>query len=200
MTRCLTITLALCALASPVLAQTEGRISVGGSVTHNSTTDDAVDSATGVGLLVRLNPRPGWGAAGAFNWFRANLQNPDNGGGEFARMQIRPLMGGVAYTLKSGRLLTSLSVVTGPSFNSSRFRDAYQYRSVESIDADNSWAVRPGVGITWTVRPRVAIVGFGGYMLNRPGIVYRNRAGAEIRDRWKADAVVLSVGAVYSLF
>jgi hypothetical protein len=30
--------------------------------------------------------------------------------------------------------------------------------------------------------------------------VYRDRFGGEFRDEWKADAVVLSVGAVYSLF
>ena len=38
------------------LAQTEGRISVGGSVTLVSPTDDDVDSSISVGPLVRLNP------------------------------------------------------------------------------------------------------------------------------------------------
>ena len=56
------------------------------------------------------------------------------------------------------------------------------------------------MSVTWTVRPRVAIVGFGGYLLNRPDVLYRSAAGVEFRDRWKADSVVLSVGAVYSLF
>jgi hypothetical protein len=98
---------ALVCATTTALAQTEGRISVGASVTHNATTDGDVASATGFGPLVRL---------------------------------------------------------------------------------------------TWTVAPRVAIVGFGGYLINRPGVVYRNRLGQELRDRWKADAVVLSVGAVYSLF
>lgn len=36
--------------------------------------------------------------------------------------------------------------------------------------------------------------------INRLDVVYRNRLGQEINDRWKADAIVLSVGAVYSLF
>ena len=61
-------------------------------------------------------------------------------------------------------------------------------------------AVRPGVGITWTVAPRAAILGFAGYMINRPDVLYRNGAGQEFRDQWKADSVVLSIGAVYSLF
>jgi hypothetical protein len=190
---------ALLLAAAPTFAQTEGRVSVGASVTWNATTDDDVDSTTGFGLLVRRNPLKGWGPAGAFNWFRANLQSPAGGDGDFARLRVRPLMAGVAYTIGSGPVLTSLSVVTGPSFNRAEFRDAYAGRAIESIDADNSWAVRPGVGVTWTIAPRVGIVGFAGYLINRPEVVYRDRFGQEYSDRWKADSVVLSVGAVYSL-
>ena len=181
-------------------AQTEGRVSVGASVTHNATTDGDVAASTAVGPVVRLNPRSGWGPAGAFNWFRADLSNPAGGGRDFARLRVRPLMGGASYTVASGAALTSFSIVGGPSFNKADFKSSYVPASVESIDADNSFAIRPGVGITWTVAPRVAIIGFGGYLINRPGVVYRNHLGQEIRDRWKADAVVVSVGAVYSVF
>jgi hypothetical protein len=191
---------ALVCATTTTIAQTKGRISVGASVTHNATTDPDVRSATLVGPLVRLNPHKGWGPAGAFNWFRADLQDPAGGGGDFARLRVRPLMGGASYTVASGAALTSFSIVGGPSFNKAEFKQPYVAAPGESIDAGNSFAVRPGVGVTWTVAPRVAIVGFGGYLLNRPGVVYRNRVGQEVRDRWNADAVVLSVGAVYSLF
>jgi hypothetical protein len=190
---------ALVCATTTTFAQTKGRISVGASVTHNATTDPDVRSATLVGPLVRLNPHKGWGPAGAFNWFRADLQDPA-GGGDFARLRVRPLMGGASYTVASGAALTSFSIVGGPSFNKAEFKQPYVAAPGESIDAGNSFAVRPGVGVTWTVAPRVAIVGFGGYLINRPGVVYRNRVGQEVRDRWNADAVVLSVGAVYSLF
>ena len=60
--------------------------------------------------------------------------------------------------------------------------------------------MRPGVGLTWTVAPRVAIIGFAGYSINRPDLVYRDVNGVEYRNQWKADAFFLSVGAVYSLF
>jgi hypothetical protein len=195
----LAITTALLAIAPPVFAQTEGRVSVGASITRNNTTDDDVDSATGFGILVRLNPKTGWGPAGAFNWFKADLLNPAGGDDDFARLRVRPLMAGVAYTVGSGPVLTSFSVVTGPSFNKAQFRDSYAGGPIESIDADNSWAIRPGVGVTWTVAPRVAVIGFGGYMVNRPEVTYRDRFGTDYRDRWKADSVVLSIGAVYSL-
>jgi hypothetical protein len=191
---------ALVFAASSVFAQTEGRVSVGGSLTLNGTTDDDVASTATIGPLVRLNPHKGWGPAGALNWFRADLTNPAGGTGNFARLRVRPLMGGVSYTVGSNAVLTSFSIVGGPSFNKAEFERSYVAGSGESISAKNSFAVRPGVGVTWTVAPRVAVVGFGGYLINRPDVAYRNRFGQEIDDRWKADAFVLSVGAVYSLF
>jgi hypothetical protein len=186
--------------ASAASAQTEGRVSVGASVTVNRTPDGDVASAVGFGPLVRLNPHTGWGPAGAFNWFRADLENPAGGDNDFARLRVRPLMGGVSYTVGSQPVLTSFSLVTGPSFNKAQFNGSFVAGAGETIHAGNSWALRPGVGATWTIAPRVAIVGFAGYLINRPGIVYRNRFGQEFSDRWKADSVVLSVGAVYSLF
>jgi len=188
----------VCAV-STASAQTKGRIGVGGSVTFNGTTDGGVGSVTTAGPLVRINPHKGWGPVGAFNWFRADLENPSGASGDFGRLRVRPLMAGVRYSIETGNLLTSFSIVAGPSFNKAEFEKSYQ-SSGESIDADTSFAVRPGVGLTWTVAPRVAIVGFGGFLINRPDVVYRNRAGQEFRDQWKADAVVLSVGAVYSVF
>ena len=51
--------------ASQAVAQTEGRISVGVSTTINVTPDGGVGTGKGIGVLVRLNPKPGWGPAGA---------------------------------------------------------------------------------------------------------------------------------------
>jgi hypothetical protein len=198
----LVMTVCISATAS---AQTEGKISVGASVTQVIPTDSEVGSFTGFGGLVRLNPKRGWGVAGALNWFRADIDDPGGFDGDFVRIRIRPLMGGVSYSVGPEKLLTTFSIVAGPSFNSARFRDEFLNAlppglEPPDIDIETSFVVRPGVGLTWTVAPRVAIVGFGGYMWNRPGIVYRDQFGVEFRDEWKADAIVLSVGAVYSLF
>jgi hypothetical protein len=196
----LVVVAAILGSASAAAAQTEGRISVGGSVTVNQTIDGDVGAGVGVGPLVRLNPRPGWGPAGAFNWYRAELRDPAGGDGDFARLRVRPLMAGVAYSVASGNVLTSFSIVAGPSFNKASFHGDYVASGGETLDVDTSLAIRPGVGVTFTLAPRVAIVGFGGYLFNRPDIRYRNRAGQERQDQWKADAVVLSVGVVYSIF
>ena len=186
-------------------AQSEGRVSVGASVTLVSPTDDDVDRAVGVGPLVRLNPKRGWGPAAALNWFRTDLSNPETAGPAVAEMRVRPLMGGIAYTVGSDRVLTSFSIVAGPSFNSVELRDEFRDglpagASIPEIDVNTSFAVRPGVGVTLTVAPRVAVVGFGGFLFNRPEVTFRDQFGQEFRDRWKADAFVLSAGLVYSLF
>jgi hypothetical protein len=186
-------------------AQTEGRISVGGSVTVVSPTDDQVDRAIGVGPLVRLNPKRGWGPAGALNWFRSDLGSPGGSGPAVARLRIRPLMGGVAYTIGPDHALTSFSIVAGPSFNSIELRDEFLDSlpiglQTPTADVNTSFAVRPGISLTLSVAPRVGVVGFGGYLINRPKVIFRDQFGLEHRDRWKADAFVLSVGLVYSLF
>jgi hypothetical protein len=191
------IVLMLGPLGSALPAQTKGRISVGGSVTHNATPNSAVHAATGAGILIRLNPERGWGPAGAFNWFKADLDDAGTGA-SFARLTTRPFMGGVAYTIGPRPVLVSLSIVTGPSFNRVQLRGSRD--PAEAIDVNNSWAVRVGVGVTWTVAPRVAVVGFGGYLVNRPDVVYRNRFGSAVTDRWTADSIVSSIGLVYSVF
>jgi hypothetical protein len=180
MMRALRIATLLLSVAVPAAAQTEGRISVGGTVTYVETTDGEVGSLVGYGPLVRLNPRKGWGVAGGLSWFRADVDNPVSGG-PLARLRIRPLMGGVAYTIGEQPVLISFSIVAGPSFNDLDFDDDFLNTLPEGprpeLDAKNSFAVRPGVGITWTVASRVAIVGFGGYMFNRPDVVYRDVSG-----------------------
>jgi hypothetical protein len=194
----------LCA-AVPAAAQTKGRVSVGGSVTFVQPTDTDVKSLVSVGPLVRLNPKKGWGPAAGFSWFRADLDNPSGASGEFATLTVRPLMGGIAYSVGEQPVLVSFSIVAGPSFNSLRLEDEFLNRlpagaARPTVDINTSVVVRPGVGVTWTVAPRVAIIGFGGYSVNRPDITYRDSTGQEFHNRWKADALLFSVGAVYSLF
>jgi hypothetical protein len=196
--------LCLCSAATAA-AQTEGKVTVGASVTYVKPTDSDVQSLVGWGPFVRLNPKKGWGFAGGLSWFRADIDNPTTGDGPFAKLRVRPVMGGVAYTIGEQPVLVSFSIVMGPSFNDLDFDDDF-IRSlppggqVPELDAKNSFAVRPGVNVTWTVAPRVAIIGFVGYSVNRPELVYRDRNGQEFRDQWKADAVLLSVGAGFSLF
>jgi hypothetical protein len=204
MKRAILVAMLLLCMAVPAAAQTKGRVSVGGTVTFVQPTDSEVGSLVGFGPLVRLNPKKGWGIAAGLSWFRADIDNP-SGGGDFAKLRIRPVMAGVSYTVGEQPVLISFSVVAGPSFNDLDFDDDFLNTLPPGpvrpeLDIKNSFAVRPGVGLTWTVAPRVAIIGFAGYSFNQPDVVYRDSNGTEFRNRWKADAILLSVGAVYSLF
>jgi hypothetical protein len=184
-------------------AQTKGRVSVGASVTTVMPSDSDVETATSVGPLVRLNPRKGWGPAFALNWFRAHLKDPAGGDADFARLRIRPVMAGVGYSIGAGdRTLVNVSVVAGWSFNRVDFDDDFLETQAgdPTIDVENSFVLRPGISMTHTLASRVAITAFGGYMFNRPDMTYRNAAGQQFENRWRADSVVLSVGVVYSLF
>jgi hypothetical protein len=191
--------------AIPAEAQTKGRVSVGGSVSFVQPTDSEVGSLVGVGALVRLNPKKGWGLAGGLSWFRADIDNPSGADGDFARLRVRPLMGGVSYTIGEQPVLVSFSIVGGPSFNSLDFDDDFVRTlppgpRTPELDIDNSLAIRPGVNVTYTLAPRVALIGFGGYMFNQPDVIYRDSSGQEFRNPWNANAIIFSVGAVYSLF
>jgi hypothetical protein len=203
MKHALTVATLLLFSALPAAAQTKGRISVGGTVTFVQPTDSEVGSLVGIGGLVRLNPKKGWGVAAGLSWFRADIDNPTTGDA-FAKLRVRPVMGGVSYTIGEQPVLVSFSIVAGPSFNDLDFDEDFLNTLPAGprpdLDIKNSFAVRPGVGVTWTVAERVAIIGFAGYSYNRPDIVYRDVTGQEYRNQWKADAILLSVGAVYSLF
>lgn len=205
MKRAFVLVLLALSAAAPAAAQTEGKFSVGVTVTFAQPTDEDVQSTVSVGPLVRLNPKKGWGPAGGFSWLNADLDNPSGASGPFARFQVRPVMVGVAYTVGEQPFLVSFSIVAGPSFNRIKFDDDYVSILPASlprptVDVDTSFAVRPGVGVTYTLAPRFALTGFGGYIVNRPDVTYRDPSGTEFRNRWKADAFLVSGGAVFSLF
>ena len=65
MTRFLILGTLLLYAASPAVAQTEGRVSVGGSIVFAKPTDSEVNSVLGGGLILRLNPKKGWGPTAA---------------------------------------------------------------------------------------------------------------------------------------
>src|SRR4029078_3994501 len=131
---------------------------------------------------VMLIANRGWAIAGGLSWFLADIENPTGAGGDFITLRVRPLMGGVAYTVGEQPVLVSFSIVAGPSFNQLEFEESF-LRSLPpgsprpELDASTSFAVRPGVSLTWTIAPRVAVVGFGGYAINLPHLFYRSACG-----------------------
>jgi hypothetical protein len=192
----------LCWFSSPAFAQRAGKVTVGVAATSVQPSDEDVRPTVGVGPTVGLVPKARWRFSGALNWFESDIEGGFVGVNEtIGTLRVRPLMGGVSYTIMHGPLATSFSVVGGPAFNRVRLREAVRER-VE-IDNDSagvtSVAIRPGVNVSYWLKPRFALTGFGGYLFNRPEFTFRTAAG-EIRNRWKADALVLSAGVAVALF
>ena len=196
---------ALVLLASPSssFAQTEGRVGVGIAVTRLLPADDALDTTNGVGIQVRLAPKDGFGFTGGFNWFGADVNGSSIGFDEhLGRVTIRGLLGGVGYTVSRGRAALTLTAMAGPTLNTLRLADGVKDRVVVGDDDEEqkfTLSGRIGAGVTYTVAPRIALTGFGGYMINRPKFTFQVD-GTEIPTRWKTDGVILSVGAIVSLF
>lgn len=178
-----------------------GKFNVGLAATAVHPTDDDVRPTVGVGFTVTRIPRSGWGITAGFNWFEPDIEGAFVGIGEtIGTLRVRPVMGGVSYTVMRGRLATMLSVIGGPSFNRMRIRDEVRDRlEIASDERDVSVAIRPGVNLSYAVKPRFAITGFGGYMFNRPDFTFRTAAG-QTSNTWSADALVLSVGMTVAVF
>jgi hypothetical protein len=173
-------------------AQTVGSVGVGVSISAIRPVEGG-GASIGISPVVRLNPGRGWGVAGALAWYDTDLVGGP-GEGVVSLVRVRPFMLGPAYSVGHGRVRTTFSVVAGYSANSARdVRPAY------TVDVGDSFAVRPGVDLTYTVAPRVALIGFGGYLLTRPEVTIQ-RDGIRTTERWRGDAVVLSAGVVVSPF
>ena len=193
------------ACAAPASAQRRFRVDAGASVTWVQPRVDGVSAKVGWGPLVRLTPRRGWGPAGAFNWFDADLDGPvADLEGPVGDIRVRPLMAGIGYTVGSDRASVTFSVVGGPSWNRLRINETFRDRlddagiTADAQYTDVSVAVRPGASLTWTLVPRLHLAGFGGYLINRPEFGIQ---GVPDDDApWSGDSVVLSVGLVFSLF
>jgi hypothetical protein len=190
--------LALAVLAATLMipaaasAQAAGSVGVGVSISAIRPVD-GTGASVGISPVARLNPGRGWGIAGALAWYDTDLVGGP-GEGVLSLVRVRPFMLGPAYSVGHGRVRTTFSVVAGYSANSARdVRPAY------TVDVGDSFAVRPGVDLTYSVAPRLALIGFGGYLVTRPEVTIQ-RGTTRTTERWRGDAVVLSAGVVVSPF
>jgi hypothetical protein len=123
----------------------------------------------------------------------------------FGRIVLRPVMLGLAYTDVRGRLAVSPSLVAGPALATldidATLEDRYavEGNGFERHVGRLAPAVRAGVNATFALAPRLALSGFGGYLWSRPSFTLSTPAGV-VRRHIRADAAILDVGVVVSLF
>lgn len=153
---------------------------------------DDLGNGVGVGPIIRLRPRNGWGPSVGFGWTRTPI---DQG---LADLVVRPIMGGVEYGVSRGRMATALSLVGGYAFNSLAVDDG-RVGPGRAIAVGNSLAFRTGVGVWYDITPRVGLNVFAGYRVTRPRATFASDTDITTR-RLDADTVLLSVGVAYWVF
>ena len=156
-----------------------------------------LDPSTRVGPLIRLGSGTGLGWSVGFSWFHANV-SPSLERDTLGRVRIRPVMGGLAYTLGSSRVSASLSLVGGVAFNSLSQHD-HSSGPVWALDVGNSLAWRPGFAVWLDLNRRVAFNVFTGHVITRPRMTILE--DGQVRTQiLRGDATILNTGLVYKLF
>jgi len=173
-------------------------LAVGVSFREHHPGSDRLASSFTVGPTVRLGSGRGAGLAFGFGWSGTDLRSHDVPGRTLGRVHLRPVMGGLGYTVRGTRTSMNFSVVGGPSFNGLSLADRLD-PSEAAIDVGNSLALRAGLSTWRDVNRQIAVNAFVGYLWTRPRLTMLED-GLVSRRTFRADALVLSVGVAYKLF
>ena len=203
-TRVLVCALLTCVVATnasaQMIANTAKRAGIGASVGGIFPFDDEVSVGTAFGINAGLAPAPGFGPTIGFGWYQGDLTlSGVSGDREVGRLRVRPLMGGVGYTWVTGRLATGVSVNAGISFNSIRLNDQYRTFFVPgtevTVDASNSFAVRPQLRFEYAVAKKVGVYTSLGYFFTKFDNVIDTPVG-RFENEWDASSFNIFVGAM----
>jgi hypothetical protein len=205
----------LCVFAEgTAYAQLEKRFAVGVSVANFEPEASELDAKMRIVPTISRVPRPGWGIALALNWYEADVNDfvgvHDLNDGQLGKINVRPFMAGVGYTIMRGPLSITPSIVAGPAWNRLEVDDDITDLFFVSKEGDDdfgdkadviSFAVRPGLSATYAVTSRFGITGFAGYLFNRPKFdVVSAFNNFPTRTEWNADGLALSAGIVVPVF
>ena len=168
---------------------------VGGSVSWINPRNRDLGAGVAAGLLVRVGSGSGLAPAFGLNWFKADL---DAGPNRLARIRVRPIMGGVGYTVRHDRIAVAPSLVAGWAFNSLAVDDLVTDDRLP-LKVDNSLVWRPGVAMWFDLNRRFAFNVFVGYLVVRPSVMWLED-GRITKRSLRADTVVVSTGVAYKLF
>ena len=184
------------ALAEP--AEPRRLVGLGVSLSTARSQASELGDASGIGMVLRLPARNGWGPTVGFSWTTLDVTSGPSGVAALARLRLRPVMAGVLYGYARGRWAASASLVGGYSFNSVVV-DQREAGPGRAIAAAGSLAWRPSVTVWYDVGPRLGLEAFAGYLVTRPRVTFASD-DAIVRRRLRADALILGVGLAYWVF
>jgi hypothetical protein len=174
------------------------RLAIGASFGGNGPHGETLDSSASLGPLVRLGNGRGLGLTVGFGWFGSDLRSALGSDEVVGQVRIRPVMGGLGYTVGDDRATMALSVLAGLAVNSIVASDDLSGRIVP-LRVGNSLAWRPGASFWFDTSSRTAINVSLGYVMTRPRLTLLDD-GEIVRRHLTADAFLLRVGLAYKLF
>ncbi len=189
--------------APPTLADVEGSatdrrwLAVGASVSRSNPEAGSLASRASVGPLFRFGSGRGLGVAIGFSWFHAALVGAAPGQ-TLGRVHVKPIMAGLGYTLRSGRVSVSPSIVAGPAFNSASVSGSGPADRV-AVSVDNSLAWRPAVSV-WIELNRWAALNLTAGQVRTDLDVTFVDGGQLVRQQVPGNTVILQAGLAYKIF
>lgn len=185
----------------------KGRFLIGANVGRALTpAGDLGSGAWRVMPFFRFTPRHGgWGPSFGFTGLRTDLMAPVDGRSiPVGTVRIRPVMGGIGYSIRRGPTITSFSMVGGYAFSSARVDHPLPVGTTIDVHMKNAWVVRPHVGVTVAATRRFAIVGSLGYVMTNPTITVSIRQDGQlprtVSGSYRSHYLSFNVGAGFSIF
>jgi hypothetical protein len=207
-----TLLFALCAvsLATDAAAQvtaSNSRFSVGFAVGRLFTLDgDASDSMAYAPLFRWGQPDGGFGPAFGLGWYTTQL--PASLGGavvDAAELDVRPVMGGLDYTIRRGRISYEVGATAGYTFNKARLLPAGQAffeaagAPTVSIDVTNGFAFRPRARVYYDTSSRFTWMVGAGVLFANPEVTLRGGSQSITFNR-NLNSVTIEGGLLFALF
>jgi hypothetical protein len=166
--------------------------------------DSDVTKGWGPGVSIGLSPgrTNGWRYPFALTFFTQDLHSPN--GVEFASVRTRAILGGIGYGWHFGKLSTGVQLQTGYAFNHAGLDgDVERAFNVPigtvSIDADNSWLLRPAIKAEYFITSKFTVRVSGDYVYTKPGIAVTT-ADQRVERQWDQSNLHANFGVAFYPF
>jgi hypothetical protein len=173
-------------------------LAVGVSVGLSHPRSPALETRVAISPVIKLGSGEGLGVAVGFDWFQAEVQLAASGPAAMTRIHVKPIMVGLSYTLDSGRVSLSPSIVAGYAFNSLSVTDRGAVASLP-VEVDNSLAWRIGASAWFDVSRRFALNVSGGYLMTPLRLTVLEDSSL-VKQNQRGDTAIAHVGLAYRLF
>jgi hyperosmotically inducible protein len=174
-----------------------GWLAVGVSVGRSTPASGVLAARWKGGPLVRFGSGRGLGAAVGFGWFSAEWR-AQTSAAPIGRINVRPVLGGLAYGFQGEGRSLSLSLLGGVAFNSLSLPEVLAEQQIP-LGVANSLAVRPGLSFWFDISRRFAVNVGGSYLVTRPRVRLLENGQPATRSL-RADAMLVNTGLVYKIF